>query len=35
MAFDNFMKERLEKMVKIRMESRQRKENQRKLKLGT
>ena len=35
MAFDNFMKTRLDKMVVIRMESRQRKRNQRNLNLGT
>ena len=34
-AVDNFMKTRLDKMVVIRMESRQRERNQRKLKLGT
>ena len=32
---DNFLKTRLEKMVVIQMESRPRKRNQRKLKLGT
>ena len=34
-AADNLMKTRLDKMVVIRMESRQRERNQRKLKLGT
>ena len=34
-AVDNLMKTRLDKMVVIRMESRQRERNQRKLKLGT
>ena len=35
MVFDNFMKTRLDKVVIIRVESRQREQNQRKLKLGT
>ena len=34
-AFDNFMKMRLDKMVVIQMETRQRERNQRKLKLGS
>ena len=34
-AVDNFMKTRLAKMVVIQMETRQRKRNQRKLKLGS
>ena len=34
-AFDNFMKTRLGKMVVIQMETRQRERNQRKLKLGS
>ena len=34
-AVDSFMKTRLDKMVVIRMESRQRERNQRKLKLDT
>ena len=35
MAFDNYMKTRLDKMLVIRVESRQRKRNQRNLKMGT
>ena len=34
-AVDNFMKTRLDKMVVIQMETRQRERNQRKLKLGS
>ena len=34
-AVHNFMETKLDKMVVIRMESRQRERNQRKLKLGT
>ena len=34
-AVDNFMKTRLDKMVVIEMETRQRERNQRKLKLGS
>ena len=34
-AIDNFMKMRLVKMVVIQMETRQREQNQRKLKLGS
>ena len=34
-AIDNFLKMRLDKMVVIRMESIQKEQNQRKLKLGT
>ena len=34
-AVDNFMKMKLDKMVVIKIESRQMKRNQRKLKLGT
>ena len=34
-AIDNFMKMRLDKMVVIQMETRQREQNQRKLKLGS
>ena len=35
LTVENFMKTRLDKMVVIRMESRQRERNQRKLKLST